>query len=164
MEVAHLVAAIRRIAALGDDDMGKAATPELPKQHRRVLIVEGDPDVRETILATLKKAGYAIAEAASSEEAVLLLGQDRLPSAICAIVCDIRAPKIKGIEAVIYFRVRYPFIPVIVTATYPDIEWAITLMKRGVTDYLVKPVSKSDLILILKNAAYRYATMTRGSL
>lgn len=143
--------------------MGTMELDSLNKRHR-VLIVEGDPDVRNTILTTLRKAGYAIADAASSEQAVLLLGQNQLPSTICAIVCDIRAPKIKGIEAAIYFHVRYPFIPVIVTAAYPDIEWAITLMKRGVTDYLIKPISKSDLLMILKNAADRYVTMTRGSL
>jgi DNA-binding NtrC family response regulator len=137
---------------------------DAPNKRHRVLIIEGDPYVRDTILATLRKAGYAIADAASSEHAVLLLGQDRLPAAICAIVCDIRAQKIKGIEAAIYFHVRYPFIPVIVTAAYPDIEWAITLMKRGITDYLVKPVSKSDLLLVLKNAADRHVMMIRGSL
>jgi DNA-binding NtrC family response regulator len=143
--------------------MGTMAPGWLNKRHR-VLIVEGDQDVRDTILTTLRKAGYAIADAAGSEEAVLLMGRDKFSSTTCAIVCDIRAPKIKGIEAATYFHVRYPFIPVIVTAAYPDIEWAITLMKRGVTDYLVKPISKSDLLMVLKNAADRYVTMTRGSL
>jgi len=55
-------------------------------------------------------------------------------------------------------------IPVIVTAAYPDIEWAITLMKRGAADYLVKPVSKDDLLMVLKSAVHRYVTITRGSL
>ena len=142
--------------------MNTMAPDSLSKRHR-VLIVEENQGIRDSILPALRKAGYAIADAASSEQAVLLLGQDRVSSTTCAIVCDIRATKIKGIEAAIYFHVRYPFIPVIVTAAYQDIEWAITLMKRGVTDYLVKPISKSDLLLVLKNAADRYVTMTRGS-
>lgn len=138
-------------------------TPESLKKNRRVLVLENDSNARETILATLKKAGYGVEEAASSDQAVILLGLGGHPAAISAIVCDIRAQKIKGIEAVAYFRVRYPLIPVIVTAVYQDIEWAITLMKRGAADYLVKPVSKDDLLLVLKSAVHRYATITRGS-
>lgn len=133
------------------------------KKNRRVLVLENDPKAREAILATLKKARYAAVEATTSDQAVILLGLDGHPAAVSAIVCDIRAPKIKGIEAVAYFRVRYPLIPVIVTAAYQDIEWAITLMKRGAADYLVKPVSKDDLMVVVKNAVHRYLTMTRGS-
>ena len=143
--------------------MEAAALQSLKRRHR-VLLIESDPDAREAILATLKKAGYTVVEATSSDQAVILLGVNGRSAAVSAILCDIRAPKIKGIEAAAYFRVRYPLIPVIVTAAYPDIEWAITLMKRGAADYLVKPVSKDDLLMVLKSAVHRYVTITRGSL
>ena len=142
--------------------MGTVA-PESLKKNRRVLVLENDPNAREAILVALKKSGYTVEEATSSDQAVILLGMNGRPDAISAIVCDIRAQKIKGIEAVAYFRVRYPLIPVVVTAAYQDIEWAITLMKRGASDYLVKPVSKDDLLLVLKSAVHRYVTLTRGS-
>ncbi len=142
--------------------MGTATLEPLKKRHR-VLLLESDPEARGTILAVLKKSGYAAVEAASSEQAVILMGAAGSPSSVSAILCDIRAPKIKGVEAVAYFRVRYAHIPVIITATYPDIEWAITLMKRGATDYLVKPVSKDDLLMVLKNAVDRYVMVRRGS-
>jgi DNA-binding NtrC family response regulator len=142
----------------------EAAALESLKTRHRVLLVESDPDARKPLLATLKKAGYTVVEATSSDQAVLLLGVNGQSNTVSAILCDIRAPKIKGIEAAAYFRVRYPLIPVIVTAAYPDIEWAITLMKRGAADYLVKPVSKDDLLMVLKSAVHRYVTITRGSL
>ena len=134
------------------------------KKRPRVLLLENDPPARETILATLKKSGYLVEEATSSDQAVILMGTNGHPNTVRAILCDIRAPKIKGVEAAAYFRMRYPHIPVIITAAYPDIEWAITLMKRGATDYLVKPVSKADLLVVLKNAVDRYVTVQRGSL
>lgn len=143
--------------------MGATALESLRTRHR-VLLVESDPDARKAILATLKKAGYMVVDATSSAQAVILLGVNGHLGAVSAILCDIRTPKIKGIEAAAYFRVRYPLIPVIVTAAYQDIEWAITLMKRGAADYLVKPVSKDDLLMVLKSAVHRYVTITRGSL
>ena len=143
--------------------MGVAA-PESVRRRHRVLLLEDDPDARQTILSTLKKASYAVTEAADSDQAAILLGLNEPPPAVSAILCDIRAARVKGIEAASYFRVRYPHIPVIVTTTYPDIEWAITLMKRGVTDYLVKPLSRDDLLLVLKNALDRYVIVRRGSL
>jgi len=143
--------------------MGTVPMRPLKKRHR-VLLLESDPDARDTILAMLKKSGYAVVDAASSDQAMVLMGTYGSPPAISAILCDIRAPKLKGIEAAAYFRVRYPHIPVIVTAAYQDIEWAITLMKHGAADYLVKPVSKDDLLMVLKNAVDRSVMVSRGQL
>ena len=143
--------------------MGAVISESLKKRHR-ILLLENDPDAHEIILTTLKKAGYAVVDAASSDQAVILVGTNARPPVVSAILCDVRAPKIKDIEAAAYFRARYPHIPVIVTAAYPDIEWAIMLMKRGAADYLVKPVSKDDLLMVLKSIVNRYVTIPRGSL
>jgi DNA-binding NtrC family response regulator len=143
--------------------MGTMLSESLRKRHR-VLLLEDDSESRKIILAALKKSGYRVEEAASSDQAVILLGRNAHSPAVSAILCDIRAAKIKGLEAAAYFRARYPQIPVIVTAAYPDIEWAIMLMKRGAADYLVKPVSKDDLLMVLNNAVERYLLVQRGSL
>ena len=139
------------------------AAPDSVRRRHRVLLLEDDPDARRTILAMLKKAGYAVTEAADSNQAAILLNLNEPPPAISAVVCDIRAARVKGVEAAAYFHTRYPHIPVIVTTAYPDIEWAITLMKRGITDYLVKPLSRDDLLIVLRNALDRYVMVGRGS-
>jgi two-component system, NtrC family, response regulator len=161
-EVAHPITAIDWSVAQEVNVM-VTVMPESLKTRHRVLLVESDPNARKAILAALKKSGYAAVEATSSDQAVILLGVNRDSTEVSAILCDIRAQKIKGTEAAAYFHMRYPLIPVIVTAAYPDIEWAITLMKRGAADYLVKPVSKDDLVVVLKNAVHRYVTLTQGS-
>jgi DNA-binding NtrC family response regulator len=138
-------------------------TAGAPKKRHRILLLENDLKARRTILDTLKKTGYAAMEAADSDQAAILLGFSTHPAAASAILCDIRAAKIKGIEAAAYFRARYSHIPVVVTAAYPDIKWAITLMKRGVTDYLVKPISRDDLLIVLENAIDHYVMVNRGS-
>jgi len=66
-------------------------------------------------------------------------------------------PKINGIETVSsYFRTHYPAIPVVVLTGYPDVELAVCLMKRGVLDYLVKPVPMEELMTVIKEAVEQH--------
>ena len=62
------------------------------------------------------------------------------------ILCDIRMPKVNGIEAIDYLKQNAPSIPIIVVKGYPDSDLAVSLMKKGVKDYLVKPVEKEKLL------------------
>ncbi len=126
------------------------------RKRCRILVIEGDADARRVMSATLKEAGYLVTEADTSDHAAALLSQDQRPRAVGAILCDIRAQKINNCEAAVYFRARHPAIPVIVTSFYPDIEWAIALMKQGAADYLIKPVSREDLLMVVGNAVQRF--------
>ena len=131
-------------------------TPASQKKRHRILVIEGDAGARRVISATLKEAGYLVTEADSSDHAAALLSLDQRPRAVGAILCDIRAPKINDCEAAVYFHARHPAIPVIVTSAYPDIEWAIALMKQGAADYLIKPVSREDLLMVIGTAVRRF--------
>jgi two-component system chemotaxis response regulator CheY len=78
------------------------------------------------------------------------------------IICDVRMPKVNGIEAVAYFRENYASIPIIVLTGYPDVQLAVNFMKDGVVDYLVKPVEKDKLVEAVSKAA-RQRTIFSGS-
>jgi two-component system chemotaxis response regulator CheY len=78
------------------------------------------------------------------------------------IICDVRMPKVNGIEAVAYFRENYASIPIIVLTGYPDVQLAVDFMKGGVVDYLVKPVEKAKLVETVTKAA-RQRTIFSGA-
>ncbi|NIQ02627.1 MAG: response regulator, partial [Nitrospinaceae bacterium] len=61
-------------------------------------------------------------------------------------LCDIRMPKVNGIECIDFLKKEAPGIPVVVVTGYPDTEMATSLLKKGVKDYLVKPVEKDKLL------------------
>ena len=61
------------------------------------------------------------------------------------IICDIRMPKINGVEAIAYFRKEYPRVPVVVLTGFPDVNMATSFLNDGVVDYLVKPVEGEKL-------------------
>ncbi len=126
-------------------------TPIRPCEGR-ILVVDDELSIRKPIRIALLQAGYEVAEAADGEEAISALGDGDNPLMVDAILCDIRMPRINGIDAIHFFRSHYPSVPVIVLTGYPDCDLAVTLMKMGVRDYLVKPVTKQDLLRVLKCA------------
>lgn len=74
-----------------------AATTAGRKQADHVLVIENDATVREAMVAALQKAGYRTVETPGGEQAAVHLGTDGSSSAVQAILCDIRTPRIKGV-------------------------------------------------------------------
>ena len=70
----------------------------------RVLVVDDEPSVRTIVRLLLEKAGYDVLEAADGEAAIEALnaGENRL--VLDVVICDIRMPKINGIQAIEYFQ------------------------------------------------------------
>ena len=116
-----------------------------------ILVVDDDEEVREGILLQLSDTRYTILEAEDGEKAIECLNDNALT--VDAIICDVRMPKINGVEAVAYFRREFSGTPVIVLTGFPDMDLAIEFMKKGVVDYLVKPVEKAKLIETVELAA-----------
>lgn len=118
----------------------------------RILVVDDETQVRKPICLILRREGYEVVEAEDGEQAILKINSGDNPLMVDTILCDIRMPKINGTEAIAYFRSQYPGVPVIVMTGYPDVELAVGLMKQGVRDYLVKPVSREELMAVVKKS------------
>lgn len=111
----------------------------------RVLVVDDEPAVRTIVRMILEKAGYEVLEAENGEAAITALntGENRL--VLDVVICDIRMPKINGVQAIEYFQREYPHVPVIVLTAYPETKMAVSFMRSGVADYLIKPVDARKL-------------------
>jgi two-component system chemotaxis response regulator CheY len=121
----------------------------------KILIVDDEEQVRKTIRLQLSATDYEIIEAEDGEKAIDLLNAENI-LIVDVIICDVRMPKINGVEAVAYFRREYPSIPVIVLTGYPDVNLAVDFLKEGVVEYLVKPVEKEELVeVVTKTAQHR---------
>ncbi|MEE8125140.1 MAG: response regulator [Nitrospirales bacterium] len=111
----------------------------------RVLVVDDEPDVRKVVKMTLTKAGYDVIEAEDGEKAIEAINEGENPLLLDVIISDIRMPKINGVEALNYFQQQWPRVPLIVLTGFPDMEMATGFIKKGIVDYLVKPVEKEKL-------------------
>ncbi len=115
----------------------------------KILIVDDEDDVREVIKLHLEQGGFHPIEARDGEEAINVLKSGDNMLNVGAILCDIRMPKVNGVEAIDFFTQNAPGIPVVVITGYPDTELAVSLLKKGAKDYLVKPVEKDKLIEVV---------------
>jgi two-component system chemotaxis response regulator CheY len=117
----------------------------------KILVIDDEAEIRKTIRLQLEATAFEILEAEDGEQAIQTLDNENVLE-IDVIICDVRMPKINGIEAVAYFRQEYPGIPVLVLTGYPDVNLAVEFMKGGVVDYLVKPVEKTQLLAAVTKA------------
>lgn len=114
--------------------------------HGKILVVDDDEGVRHTIKMHLGKEGYHTIEAENGEEAIKILREGDNMLNVPLILCDIRMPKVNGVECVEFLRQQAPGIQIVVITGYPDPEMAASLKARGVKEYLVKPIEKEILI------------------
>ena len=117
----------------------------------KILVVDDEKEVRDTIKLQLKGTGLEVVEAEDGKKGIEVLDAENVIT-VDAILCDVRMPNISGVEAVAYFRREYPSIPVIVLTGYPDVKLAVEFMKEGVVEYLVKPVEKEKLVEVVMKA------------
>ena len=111
----------------------------------RVLVVDDEPSVRTIVRLLLEKAGYDVLEAENGEEAIEVLNRGENRLVLDVVICDIRMPKINGVKAIEYFQHEYPHVPVIVLTAFPETQMAVSFMRDGVADYLIKPVDGQRL-------------------
>lgn len=118
----------------------------------RILVIDDEQEIRSTVKHHLVKANYEVVEAEDGEKAIQKINEGDNPLRIDAVICDLRMPKINGMEAISYFQKDYPTLPLIVMTGFPDTQLAVSLLKKGVKDYLVKPVEKDALLAAVKKA------------
>ena len=125
----------------------------------RILVVDDEAQVRKPISLMLAKDGYEVVEAADGEEAIEAIGSGDNPLMVDTVLCDIRMPRINGKEAIAYFRSQFPGVPVVVMTGYPDVELAVSLMRQGVRDYLIKPVMKEELLNVIRKSVGQHVVL-----
>lgn len=125
----------------------------------RILLVEDDDALREALADTLMLGGYDYLEAASAEAALKLLEQE----SVSMVVSDVNMPGMDGHALLRTLRSQYPQLPVLLMTAYGTVQQAVTAMRDGAADYLVKPFAPKALLeLIGQHALGRLAPAADG--
>lgn len=118
----------------------------------RILVVDDEADIRQSVRLILTKAGYDVIEAEDGEEGVKQAKSGDNPLMLNAIICDLQMPNLGGMEAIPFFRAQFPSCPVIVLSGTGTVENLSILFKQGVIEFLSKPVEPELLLAAVKKA------------
>lgn len=118
---------------------------------KRVLVVDDDPVQRRILEETIKRFGFAVATADSGEKAIAALKADDAGD-IGLVLLDLVMPGTDGMAVLASMRNLPKKPPAIVQTGNGSIDAAITAMRAGATDFVVKPVSPERLEVSIKNA------------
>ncbi len=116
-----------------------------------VLIIDDEPGLRQTVSLILADEGYEVHTASDGEEG-LSRALELQPD---IILCDVRMPRLTGLEFLERYREANGTAMVIVMTAYGGMEMAIQAMKKGAYDYIQKPFGPDQLVLTLKKAEER---------
>jgi DNA-binding NtrC family response regulator len=121
-----------------------------------ILIIDDEKAIRKTLSEILGFEGYKIEEAADGEEGLKKF-TDR---AFDVVLCDIKMPKLDGIEFLERAREINPDIPIIMISGHGNIDTAVEAVKKGAFDYISKPPDLNRLLITLRNAAEKQTLVT----
>jgi DNA-binding NtrC family response regulator len=122
------------------------------RRMRRVLIVDDEPGVRESLRMVLKD-GYETTAAASGKEALDALQA----SPFDVVLLDIVMPGMDGLQLLEEIRGRRSSIPVVMLTATKTVKTAVGAMKLGAFDYVTKPFDVDELRMILDRATQNAA-------
>jgi two-component system nitrogen regulation response regulator NtrX len=130
-------------------------------RQRRILIVDDEPGIRESLAGVLEDEGYAAASVASGEECF-----EALPGAGFELVLlDIWLPGLDGLEVLSRIQ-EMPVTErpvVVVISGHGSIETAVKATKLGAFDFLEKPLSIEKVSVVVKNALAHRALVIENS-
>lgn len=115
-----------------------------------ILIVEDESDIRDMIAGILEDEGYQARQAATSEEALEAV-KARVPN---LVVLDVwlKGSSMDGIELLDRLKGNSPNLPVIVISGHGTVETAVSAIRKGAFDYIVKPFKAEKLLITVSRA------------
>jgi len=114
----------------------------------RLLIVDDDEQLRETLARRFQRQGMVVTEAARGEEALTKAESNRWDVALL----DLHLPGIGGIELLEKLKERQPILEALMLTAHGSMESAIQAMKKGAYDYLTKPFHLPELEIHIQKA------------
>jgi two-component system response regulator AtoC len=120
-------------------------------ENKRVLIIDDEENMRYMLQLTLENEDYEVELACNGSEGIEKINQTQFDF----IICDVKMPKVTGLNVLAFVMESSPNIPVIMISAYGTIDTAIQAMKQGAYDYIMKPFKQDEILLTLKKAEER---------
>jgi two-component system response regulator MtrA len=112
------------------------------KPSGHILIIDDEAGLRQTMARILLRAGFEVTTVASGKETLAIINEH----AFDLVYLDIRMPDMNGLEVLKLIHAQYPELPVLLFTAQPDLHSAVEALRRGATDYLMKPLKPEVIV------------------
>ena len=113
---------------------------------RSILVVEDEPKLRRLVELQLADDGYDVKSAPDAESALKLVNE----GAFDLVITDLKLPKMSGLEFLQEVKRSDPQMPVVIMTAFGSVESAVDAMKAGASDYVLKPFSLAELVMVVR--------------
>jgi len=124
----------------------------------KILIIDDEELIRETLRDILEHEGYQIEEASDGQMGINLIKKNSFD----LILCDIKMPKVDGMEVLEKSLELAPDVPVIMISGHGTVETAIEAAKKGAFDFISKPPDLNRMLITIRNALDKSTLITEA--
>ena len=128
----------------------------MTKEGIRILVVDDDESLRGVMEAVLSEDGHDVVTADSAERALQLFAERPFP----LVITDIRMGGMNGIELLGRIKEINDEVQVVIMTSYASVETAVSALRSGAYDYLIKPFDDLELISAVVNRAIEKIRLT----
>jgi signal transduction histidine kinase/DNA-binding response OmpR family regulator len=118
------------------------------KKDVHILVIDDEPGMRDLLSYELSNQGYRVSTATNGLEGIELVKKEKFR----LIISDVKMPQMNGIEMLEKVKLIDPDIEVIMTTGYGTVENAVSAMKKGAYDFVLKPFNLEEIYMLVEKA------------
>ncbi len=122
----------------------------------KILVIDDERSIRNTLSDILSLEGHKVDVAEDGEQGFKKASESKFD----AVFCDIKMPKMDGMEVLAKLHDSFPELPIVMISGHGDIDTAVESIKNGAFDYIQKPLDLNRLLVTLRNALDRSTLVT----
>ena len=131
--------------------------PLQPNAQVRILVIDDEAAIRDSLKMTLEYEGYEFIGAATGQEGLALVERE----APDLVLLDVKMPGMDGLEVLDRLRAMNDALPVVVVSGHGTISTAVEATKKGAFDFIEKPFASERVLVSLSNALDQRGCATR---
>jgi len=122
----------------------------------KILVIDDERPIRSTLKEILEYEDYQVDVAADGSDGLELLSQNKYD----IVLCDIKMPKMDGIEVLEQMHEINPDVPVVMISGHGTVDTAVEAIKKGAFDFIEKPLDLNRLLITMRNAMDKLSLIT----
>ncbi len=122
----------------------------------KILIIDDERAIRSTLSEILQHEGYKAEVAENGEDGLKKFSSENFD----VVLCDIKMPKMDGIEFLEKAKTINPDVPIIMISGHGNIETAVEAVKKGAYDFISKPPDLNRMLITIRNATDKTQLVT----